>query len=586
MTTAALAHDDIQSFCFDPPAGCPGSQITWHCGSDGQDPHFFDRSWRYEIFKAYPNRFSIALAHLYIEDYELHGRAYANSVLRYMHECLKKLNFKIATNEDALEKYSKDMTDQIRSFLRKNALNERRLFLLDKYIQQFGLKLPNKSENGIIKRLLDENWWRRNLRKKHRCSLERAAIYLNLVNKRKSIYISEESLNCTRLIKKRNNSILSNLIAKNELGEEFTLKEIQELTVSNPKIRRSELMVRVAGIERYAKETGHIGVLITLTCPGRMHRSLFKSGERNPNYDNSTPYSAQKYLNNVWARIRAKLNRENIPMYGMRVCEPHHDATPHWHILVFLRPQNFEAVRNIFTDYALADSPEEKGAKKRRIKFQLINWNKGTATGYIAKYISKNIDGFGLDQDDYANCAKSSADRVSAWASTWRIRQFQFFGTPPISQWRELRRLCPESIPQGILKDCCQAADSSDFYSYFKAMGGYLARTANYPVRLLKIWSDRLGKYGEEIGYQTIGLLFQGMSYISRIHTWTIEPRSISTEGGLPLTIGKSRLVNEVERASQGAALGGSPASTRRDRAPMSRESAPWSTVNNCTGVI
>ena len=49
------------------------------------------------------------------------------------------------------------------------------------------------------------------------------------------------------------------------------------------------------------------------------------------------------------------------------------------------------------------------------------------------------------------------------------------------------------------------------------------------------------------------------------------------------LTIGKSRLVNEVERASQGAALGGSPASTRRDRAPMSRESAPWSTVNNCT---
>lgn len=50
-------------------------------------------------------------------------------------------------------------------------------------------------------------------------------------------------------------------------------------------------------------------------------------------------------------------------------------------------------------EYALLEDSNEPGAQQYRFKVELIHPNKGSAVGYIAKYISKNIDGFGLDSN-------------------------------------------------------------------------------------------------------------------------------------------------------------------------------------------
>ena len=45
--------------------------------------------------------------------------------------------------------------------------------------------------------------------------------------------------------------------------------------------------------------------------------------------------------------------------YGLRTVEPHHDACPHWHALLFAPPEQLEAILHTLRAYALADSPDE-----------------------------------------------------------------------------------------------------------------------------------------------------------------------------------------------------------------------------------
>ena len=55
----------------------------------------------------------------------------------------------------------------------------------------------------------------------------------------------------------------------------------------------------------------------------------------------------------------AALKRLNAPVYGFRVCEAHHDGTPHWHLLLFMRPEDRNRVIGILQRYALTDDHDE-----------------------------------------------------------------------------------------------------------------------------------------------------------------------------------------------------------------------------------
>lgn len=448
---------------------------------------------------------------------------------------------------------------------------------------------PMVKEGGpvmpAIRRMMDPLWWRRQLRKAHAKAVEGAAIRLGLVNRKRDPYVSNESLNRRTQQNARNAAALEATIARNELGQEYTLAELAAKGTANKAVRRAELMTRISGFERIARELGHEGLFFTITCPSRMHKwRTVKGGAviENPRYDGTNPREAQRYLARVWARIRAKLKREGLGLYGFRIAEPNHDGTPHWHFLVFHAPQwpgradaaALPRLAAIIRRYALGDSPDERGAKKHRADFKRIDWSRGTAAGYIAKYVAKNIDGYKLEKDLIGNDALETSARVEAWAATWGIRQFQQVGGPPVTVWRELRRVesVPDTAPEH-LKAAHRAVNKTAVIEgrdnasvawdhYCKAQGGVFCGR-EYRIRISTVEREGLNRYGEPLAPEIVG-----------VEAITLEPYRIGNLQAMreiAWCIESKRHTWEIVTRKRGEAVG------------FEGPSAPWTRVNNCT---
>jgi len=391
-----------------------------------------------------------------------------------------------------------------------------------------------------IKRTTSARWWRKKVYRKQRQTIESIARDLGLVCQQKSAYSSKYSQEVRGKQKAKNAEYLANTYIENDEGQQYCLKDLHDRSVSNPYIRRAELMTRIKGFEMVADQLGHRGEFYTITAPSRMHARL-KKGRANPKYDGTTPDEAHQYLTNLFCCIRSKLHRDGHKIYGLRVVEPNHDGTPHWHLLVFMAPEAIEPVRTIFRAYALQTDGDEKGAAQHRFKAEAIDNKKGTAAGYVAKYISKNIDGTHIDTDLHGNKATESARAIDAWASTYSIRQFQFIGGPSVTVWRELRRLAESEQASTITADCSpalleamQAADAAEWAAYVMIMGGPNMRASERPIQPLyeelepvdmetgEVNPDALTEYGDPKSPKVIGLIAEAFRLITRFRKWTI----------------------------------------------------------------
>lgn len=338
-----------------------------------------------------------------------------------------------------------------------------------------------------LAKLSDDKWWQNKLKRLWSFQREHLAIAAGQVQKSASPYASRTCVGEWKEQKRKNREWLKNQCIENtDTGKQFELVLQVDKSNANPAIRRCELMIRMRGFEDIADEFGYVGAFITLTAPSKFHAVHAKGGFIK-NWNTGTPRDTQKYLCNVWAKIRAKLNREGIKIFGFRVAEPHHDGTPHWHILIFMLPENKKRVHDIMRSYALEEDGGELGAQENRFKFENIEKEKGSATGYIAKYISKNIDGYQLDDeidDETGQNLKDMAKNVTAWASRWGIRQFQQIGGAPVTVWRELRRLGSQKVESPAIDPVLAAADAGDWAAYTQLQGGAMVQRKDLRVRV------------------------------------------------------------------------------------------------------
>jgi len=398
---------------------------------------------------------------------------------------------------------------------------------------QFRIQPPNWRKFGVmpsLNRLMCNEWWFKKLKKLHDRKFEGFLREIGRVNKHEGIYASNWAVDIHQESKSSNSRFFDDHFIVNEDGEFFELKDVVSKSVSDPRIRKCELMTRISGFEKIAENRGDVPLFVTLTAPGVFHRA-YAQGGLNQKFNGSTPREAQAWLMQTWARCRAAYHREGIKPYGFRVVEPHHDGTPHWHLLLFMPKDDALVLTEILRKYWLAEYADEPGAKKHRIVFVDLDPTKGSAAGYMAKYISKNLDGSDIDYDQYGNDAPKAAERIVASCSVWGIRQFQQIGGPPVSVWRELRRLRkPCSYPD--LEPAREAADSGDWSGYVRAMGGPLSVRGAMPIRLArKFISPDKTRYRDAFTKQIVGLELGTVIVPTRFHEWTLV-RKVASESG------------------------------------------------------
>ena len=240
----------------------------------------------------------------------------------------------------------------------------------------------------------------------------------------------------------------------------------------------------------------------------------------------------------------------------MRVVEPHQDGTPHWHGIFFmpleqvksfiggLQNYQFRETKDLYFD----DGKQKTKAMKARFDAKFIDKSKGGAIAYLAKYISKNVDGHALegltDTDNKRAKLQDTVKNVTAWSRTFCFRQFQFQRTPPVTIWRELRRI-DEEQEFCLFEKARRAADLGFFSVYMDYMGGHPLSASMRPIKLVK--KERENKYGE-IVTAVDGVEGSGLVVFTRETEWKL--------------VKKSADLSEVQKGS------GS------DR--------PWSSGNNC----
>lgn len=468
----------------------------------------------------------------------------------------KPLTHAILMRDDAIQKLAKEYADKCSAFLTDEVSTEKFSSYLDALEHVYKLqrielhkiyvqapivsfkkkdKKPTELEQNLqiaILKMQNEEWIEGRLIHLRAQYIEFAQIALDRVgdSKHQQPYISTLSFSSWMQKQREARDYLESMAVMNEeTGEAFNLEEVVKRTTANPENRRIEMMVRSRGFEELAQDLGYTALFLTWTLPSKYHRNSAK-------WNGSSVKEGHKALMKKWAIGRAELAKLDIDYFGFRVAEPHKDATSHAHYFLFCAPEHKEKVIEILRERAISEDREELGRDTtKRFDVKEADPKQGGATAYIAKYVSKNINGSHMPESE----AEHWAYRARAWASTHRIRQFQQFGGEPVSLWRNLRRTTPEQTTvDPKLEELRQAADSSKWSLFCQ-----LASSAKIE------YEEKQNKYGETtkkvIGFSWLGKLIETCS----------ENYSLV----------KKKDVKRLQEA---------------------RSASPWSTENNCNSAL
>ncbi|EEJ0780936.1 replication endonuclease [Salmonella enterica] len=430
-------------------------------------------------------------------------------------------------------------------------------------------KLPPEQLKIAISKMISVRFWSRHFRTFTRRWREHLHITLGDVRRQRSVICSPQWVQHWLASRKLGREIMAETsLEDEETGETLPLLSAVDASVSNNEKRRAEMLTRVKGLEVLAElEAGsqdgdHVALFFTWTAP-RQYHAWVKTGHRNRKWNGASPRETQQYFSRIFKNFSTALARRDIHIFGLRITESHHDGTPHWHGIIFVRREQEAALREIFEVYAsVEDCTSRKPGEvptQPQLMIKSVDKRMGSVTAYITKHICRNIEGCapgGRDKEtgrSWAELARHSA----AWASLWGIRQFQFIGGPPVSVWRELRKLSDQKRADGVspaFGELHRAAGAGDWAEYTRLQGGVSVTRKNLTMRTWYQSADEPDECGQ---YTAIirGVYLPGADkapVATRIRKWKVKTSRQNVKPGFMKNRRKPALT-------------------------------PWTRINNCT---
>ncbi|MEZ9002883.1 replication endonuclease [Vibrio splendidus] len=475
-----------------------------------------------------------------------------------------ELNHRVLMCDEALEHLATNLTEMFTRLIQMTEIEDNESSYVDALekvfygiredMKRFYIKAPQikKKHETIedaereleraIRRCLDVSYLVRKFKFLRTQYIEYSQIALSRVggNKGQRKYVSSRSY--ARWEKKQIEAeqfVKSMSVLNDETGQAFDLSEVVKRTTANPENRRIELVVRSRGDEERAIEMGYEGVFVNWTLPSKYHRNSSK-------WNGCTPKEAHEVMMAKWRCARAwfKKPKIDIQWFGLRVAEPHKDGTPHAHMFLYVHPRQKQDLIDIIEGIAIDEDKSEliingKLDKTPRITIKDCDPSQGTATGYIIKYISKNINGAHMPEGD----AKQTALSATAWARIHRIKQFSQSGSPSVGLWRQLRRANPtETAFDEELEQLRDHADNSRWKGFCEL--GFKAKLA---------YEDKFNQYGDTvkrvIGINWLGKVIATCSeQFSLVKTKDVKRRALDLKKGGALPWSTENKCNQKDK--------------------------------------
>jgi hypothetical protein len=369
---------------------------------------------------------------------------------------------------------------------KQNGLNISAALLLDELYLQGGLactlptiNLPTGIKSSKLNKLKCERWWFRKLNKKINQQRELLKIAIGVVCFKNQPFSSNDAVNAyNRKLIAEKKYLSSIYFICNKTGERICVADLK----SSDQRRFAEFLVTAKGIEKRAKSKGLVASLVTFTLPSEYHPNPID--EDSSNWHGFSPKEGYDKLNCITNKLNKMLHRANIydghSYYSIRAVEPHHDATPHFHILIFYKPECKDTIKNAIR-YQFCD--ESFNDESKAYSWIDIDENKSSPIHYLCKHFT------------YTDASDKNTEniRVSANKYLWNIKNYEFTGLPrgAKSLWKELRKNKSDVNLNAIEKELRQLAINNNF-------NGFIALLEQPSCVITIHYDERLSRYDEK----------------------------------------------------------------------------------------